>query len=60
MTVEVGSSGAIYGAGGNGGEAGTSDGDKDGDNGGSGSSGLGVQFSGTTVINNGKNRVVME
>ena len=53
MTVEVGSSGAIYGAGGNGGEAGTSDGDKDGDNGGSGSSGLGVQFSGTTVINNG-------
>ena len=53
VTVEVGSSGAIYGAGGNGGEAGTSDGDKDGDNGGSGSSGLGVQFSGTTVINNG-------
>ena len=53
MSVEVGSSGAIYGAGGNGGEAGTSDGDKDGDNGGSGSSGLGVQFSGTTVINNG-------
>ena len=53
VTVEVGSSGAIYGAGGNGGGAGTSDGDKDGDNGGSGSSGLGVQFSGTTVINNG-------
>ena len=53
VTVEVGSSGAIYGAGGDGGEAGTSDGDKDGDNGGSGSSGLGVQFTGTTVINNG-------
>ena len=53
VTVEVGSSGAIYGAGGNGGEAGTSDGDASGDNGGSGSSGLGVQFSGTTVINNG-------
>ena len=53
VTVEVGSSGAIYGAGGNGGEAGTSDGDPNGDNGGSGSSGLGVQFSGTTVINNG-------
>ena len=53
MTVEVGSSGAIYGAGGNGGEAGTSDSEKDGANGGSGSSGLGVQFSGTTVINNG-------
>ena len=53
LTVEVGSSGAIYGAGGNGGEAGTSDSEKDGANGGSGSSGLGVQFSGTTVINNG-------
>ena len=53
LTVEVGSSGAIYGAGGDGGEAGTSDGDKDGDNGSSGSSGLGVQFTGTTVINNG-------
>ena len=33
VTVEVGSSGAIYGAGGNGGEAGTSDGDASGDNG---------------------------
>jgi len=53
LTVEIGSSGALYGAGGNGGEAGTSDGDPNGDNGGSGSSGLGVQFSGTTVINNG-------
>ena len=53
LTVEIGSSGAIYGAGGNGGEAGTSDSDASGDNGGSGSSGLGVQFSGTTVINNG-------
>ena len=53
LTVEVGSSGAIYGAGGDGGEAGTSDGDASGDNGSSGSSGLGVQFSGTTVINNG-------
>ena len=53
VSVEVGSSGAIYGAGGNGGEAGTSNSDPNGDNGGSGSSGLGVQFSGTTVINNG-------
>jgi hypothetical protein len=52
LTVEVGSSGAIYGAGGNGGEAGTGSG-ANGENGGSGSSGLGVQFSGTTVINNG-------
>ena len=53
LTIEIGSSGALYGAGGDGGEAGTSDGDASGDNGGSGSSGLGVQFSGTTVINNG-------
>ena len=53
LTIEIGSSGALYGAGGDGGEAGTSDGDASGDNGGSGSSGLGVQFTGTTVINNG-------
>ena len=52
VTVEVGSSGAIYGAGGDGGEAGDGEG-ANGSNGGSGSSGLGVQFSGTTVINNG-------
>ena len=52
VTVEVGSSGAIYGAGGNGGEGGTGSG-ANGENGASGSSGLGVQFSGTTVINNG-------
>ena len=52
VSVEVGSSGAIYGAGGDGGEAGDGEG-ANGSNGGSGSSGLGVQFSGTTVINNG-------
>ena len=52
VTVEVGSSGAIYGAGGDGGEAGDGEG-ANGSNGGNGSSGLGVQFSGTTVINNG-------
>ena len=52
VTVEVGSSGAIYGAGGDGGEAGDGEG-ANGSNGGSGSSGLGVQFTGTTVINNG-------
>ena len=46
LTIEIGSSGALYGAGGDGGEAGTSDGDASGDNGGSGSSGLGVQFTG--------------
>ena len=53
LTIEIGSSGKLYGAGGNGGEAGTSSGDANGDNGGAGSSGLGVQYSGTTVINNG-------
>ena len=34
LTIEIGSSGKIYGAGGNGGEAGTSDSNKDGENGG--------------------------
>ena len=53
LTVEIGSSGALYGAGGNGGEAGTSDGDKDGAVGGTGSSGLGIQYSGTIITNNG-------
>ena len=51
VSVEVGSSGAIYGAGGDGGEAGDGEG-ANGSNGGSGSSGLGVQFSGSKVINN--------
>ena len=53
LTVEIGSSGAIYGAGGNGGEAGTSDGDASGEAGGTGSSGLGIQYSGTIITNNG-------
>jgi len=53
LTVEIGSSGALYGAGGNGGEAGTSDGDASGDVGGTGSSGLGIQYSGTIITNNG-------
>ena len=53
LTVEIGSSGALYGAGGNGGEAGTSDGDASGEAGGTGSSGLGIQYSGTIITNNG-------
>ena len=53
VTVEVGSSGAIYGAGGNGGEHGSSAEDPHGKNGGGGTSALGIEYSGTTVINNG-------
>ena len=59
VTVEVGSSGAIVGAGGNGGDGGSGDGggsgsgQRNGANGGNGSSALGIQYSGTTVINNG-------
>ena len=53
LTVEIGSSGALYGAGGNGGKGGTSDSEKDGDNGGTGSSALGIQYSGTIITNNG-------
>ena len=52
LTVEIGSSGALYGAGGNGGEAGNSGG-ADGEAGGTGSSGLGIQYSGTIITNNG-------
>ena len=53
LTVEVGSSGALYGAGGNGGDGGTSDSEKDGTNGSAGSSALGISYEGTTIINNG-------
>ena len=59
VTVEVGSSGKVYGAGGNGGHGGTGESsgcgssNRDGCNGDAGTSGLGVQYSGTTVINNG-------
>ena len=52
LTVEVGSSGAIVGAGGNGGNGGTS-GSPNGGNGTNGTSALGIEYSGTTVINNG-------
>ena len=50
LTVEIGSSGALYGAGGDGGNGGNS---TNGGDGGDGSSALGIQYSGTTVINNG-------
>ena len=52
LTVEIGSSGALYGAGGDGGEQGNSGG-ANGENGGTGSSGLGIQYSGTIITNNG-------
>ena len=52
LTVEIGSSGALYGAGGDGGNGGSSS-SPDGADGGDGSSALGIQYSGTTVINNG-------
>ena len=59
VTVEIGSSGKLYGAGGDGGHGGTGEGsgsgsgNRNGANGGTGSSALGVEFNGTTVINNG-------
>lgn len=59
VTVEIGSSGKLYGAGGDGGHGGTGEsggsgsGNRNGASGGTGSSGLGVEFNGTTVINNG-------
>ena len=59
VTVEIGSSGKLYGAGGDGGHGGTGEGSgsgagkKNGASGGTGSSALGVEFNGTTVINNG-------
>ena len=58
LTVEVGSSGFISGAGGDGGNAGrwTENSDasiNDGGVGGTGTSGLGIQYEGTSIINNG-------
>ena len=59
VTVEIGSSGKLYGAGGDGGHGGTDEesgsgaGKRNGASGGTGSSALGVEFNGTTVINNG-------
>ena len=52
LSVEVGSSGKIVGAGGTGGSGGTSS-NKDGGDGTSGTSALGIQYSGTSIINNG-------
>ena len=59
LSVEVGSSGLISGAGGDGGAGGTSGGSEEsvpannGGNGTDGSSGLGIQYEGTAIINNG-------
>ena len=53
LTVEVGSAGQIYGAGGNGGQGGTSSSSPHGENGRDGSSGLGIEYAGTTIINDG-------
>ena len=53
LTVEVGSAGQIYGSGGNGGEGGTSSSSPDGEDGRDGSSGLGIEYAGTTITNNG-------
>ena len=52
LSVEVGSSGKIVGAGGTGGSGGTSS-SKNGGDGTSGTSALGIQYSGTSIINNG-------
>ena len=58
LTVEVGSSGLISGAGGDGGNAGkwtenSTPSVNNGGNGGAGTSGLGIQYGGTSIINNG-------
>ena len=60
LTVEIGSSGALYGAGGDGGHGGTGEstggcgsGQRNGCAGEDGNSGLGIQYDGTSVINNG-------
>ena len=59
LTVEVGSSGLISGAGGDGGAGGDSGESEEevaentGGNGGAGTSGLGIQYEGTSIINNG-------
>ena len=50
LTVEIGANGALYGAGGDGGNGGNSSTSYDGED---GNSGLGIQYDGTTVINNG-------
>ena len=59
FTIDIGSSGAIAGAGGDGGAAGTDEASgcgaskRDGCAGGDGSSGLGIEYYGAEVINNG-------
>ena len=53
LTVEVGSNGQLWGAGGRGGDGGRNSSVKDGESGKAGSSALGIQYDGTTVINDG-------
>tara|TARA_Y100001970_G_scaffold212196_1_gene259116 strand:+ start:39 stop:1145 length:1107 start_codon:yes stop_codon:yes gene_type:complete len=59
FTIEIGSSGGIYGAGGDGGHGGTGEssgcgsGNRDGCNGGDGTSGLGIEYYGSELINDG-------
>jgi len=53
LTVEVGSSGQLWGAGGRGGDGGKNNTVINGESGKGGSSALGIQYSGTTVINDG-------
>jgi len=53
LTIEVGSSGAVWGAGGNGGDGGSRKEAPNGTNGGNGTSAIGVQYDGTTIINDG-------
>ena len=52
LSVEIGASGKIIGAGGDGGAGGTSS-SKDGGDGTSGTSALGVEYEGTSIFNNG-------
>ena len=53
LKVEVGSSGQLWGAGGRGGDGGRNSTVKNGESGKGGSSALGIQYAGTTVINDG-------
>ncbi len=52
LSVEIGASGKIIGAGGDGGAGGTGS-SKDGGNGTDGTSALGIQYEGTSIFNNG-------
>ena len=53
LSVEIGSSGQLWGAGGRGGDGGRNSTVKNGESGKGGNSALGIQYDGTTVINDG-------